>query len=209
MGLDSNNSAITDKGIQHLNKLRCLFLSNEQITNNGLRYLPNLTHLYLQFNDLITDNGLKYLLNVKRLDLKYNTKVTKKGLDKLHNIKRLVNNKYEEEEEKIQLIPEQKTIVVPEEKLVKLFWNKYKSKIVKIFLICNGIISMFCILTPYEKYYLNIYPTWWQLFFAGVGVFDIGLYIKICNERKGLMKYFIGGILYGTIDALLCIYLEV
>ena len=48
---------------------------NENITDEGLKYIPNIQKLNLYDNKNITDEGLKYITNIKELHMdtmKYN-----------------------------------------------------------------------------------------------------------------------------------------
>ena len=61
----------------------------QNLTDNLLKTLINLTHLNLKFNKIITDDGIKNLTNLTYLNLRNNKNITDTGLKKLTNLTNL------------------------------------------------------------------------------------------------------------------------
>lgn len=85
--LDLSDTKITDKGLQHVAKLKNLtrlHLDNTAISDRGLSYLKNLEHLlYLNlYRTSISDKGLESLSGIKNLKALYlwQTQVTPQGV---------------------------------------------------------------------------------------------------------------------------------
>jgi hypothetical protein len=65
------------------------YINNEllnKITNNGLKYIPNIHTLNLRNNKNITDYDLKYIKNIYTLNLYWNENITDNGLKYIYNI---------------------------------------------------------------------------------------------------------------------------
>ena len=86
---DSINWDLNDRDLMGLNKLDTLILPLNKITNEGLKYIPNIQHLNLHYNKNITNKGLKYIPNIQYLDLYFNEKITNEGLKYIPNIQYL------------------------------------------------------------------------------------------------------------------------
>ena len=87
---------ITNEGLKYVPNLVILRLKwNDTITDEGLKYVPNLTRLDLTFNKNITDEGLKYVPSLTRLNLSHNEMITDEGLKYVPNLTNLnvENNK--------------------------------------------------------------------------------------------------------------------
>ena len=75
------NDNMTDEGLKFLPLLTTLYLPcTVNITDEGLKHLKFLTTLDLSFNKKITDEGLKHLKVLKKLYLSHNEKITDEGL---------------------------------------------------------------------------------------------------------------------------------
>ena len=61
------------------NFMVCEWISNNKITNEGLKYLTNVTSINLFCCNQITDEGLKYLTNATSICLYYCKKITADG----------------------------------------------------------------------------------------------------------------------------------
>ena len=86
----SFNHTITDNGLKFLTNLTSLNLSfYNTITDNGLKILTNLTELNLSNNNIITNNGLKTLTNLTKLYLEFNNTITDNCLKTLTNLTEL------------------------------------------------------------------------------------------------------------------------
>ncbi len=93
-----NNKDLTDEMLLKIRQDKIISLNlnyNENITNEGIKPLVNLTSLTLQYNENITDEGIKHLINLTILNLKYNENITNEELKPLVNLRNLnlKNNK--------------------------------------------------------------------------------------------------------------------
>ena len=61
---------------------------NQNITDEGLKYIPNITVLFLCRNEKITDQGLKHIPKIKQLHLNSNENITNAGLAYIPNVER-------------------------------------------------------------------------------------------------------------------------
>jgi hypothetical protein len=79
---------VTDEGLRTLKNLTTLYLSDiksAKITNEGIKDLLNIDTLSLGFNDTITDEGIK-LTNMKVLHLRAFNGITDKGIKFFTNL---------------------------------------------------------------------------------------------------------------------------
>ncbi len=84
------NWNFNDRDLMGLNKLNTLILPlNKKITDDGLKYIPNIQYLDLRYNENITDDGLKYIPNIKHLDVSYSKNITDEGLKYIPNVQHL------------------------------------------------------------------------------------------------------------------------
>lgn len=84
----SYNSGITNDGVKKQIYLES-FCPNENIEDDTFRYLINLTYLNLAYFSIdckITNNALKFLPQLKELDLSSNSNITYDGLQYLSNL---------------------------------------------------------------------------------------------------------------------------
>jgi hypothetical protein len=81
---------MTDEGIKHLTNITNLNLHNNiVITNEGIKHLTNIASLNLDDNEVITNEGIKHLTNITSLDLTSNGVITNEGIKHLTNISSL------------------------------------------------------------------------------------------------------------------------
>jgi len=81
---------ITNEGLKYTPNVTCLKLQDFScISNKGLKHIPNLSKLVLKGNENITDEGLKYLHNLTYLDLSWNRNITNEGLKYVPNLSEL------------------------------------------------------------------------------------------------------------------------
>ena len=66
------NNNITDEGLKYLVHVTLISLSFcNKITNEGLKYLANVTTINLSGCNKITDEGLKYLTNATKINISF------------------------------------------------------------------------------------------------------------------------------------------
>lgn len=84
----SNDSWISDLGIQNLTKLQTLCLADayNRVTSSGVSQLVNLTKLDISGMNLITDYGIRGLEQLLSLTLDIDSKVTDEGISNLINL---------------------------------------------------------------------------------------------------------------------------
>lgn len=71
----------------HANKIQMLCLKrNDNITDDTLKLLTNLTHLNLKTNERITDNGLIFLTKLTHLNLCQNRRIANEGISHLTSL---------------------------------------------------------------------------------------------------------------------------
>ena len=81
---------ITHEGLKYVPNLTYLKLQDfNSITDKGLKHVPKLTKLNLRGNENITDEGLKHVPNLTYLYLTGNRNITNKGLKHLSNLSEL------------------------------------------------------------------------------------------------------------------------
>lgn len=84
---------ISDKGLTYLNGIQNLRIVNDKITDRGLKYLSNASHITFNSCNEITDHGMKYF-NSTIMNLTNCPKINPNGLKCIsHNIIRLWLNK--------------------------------------------------------------------------------------------------------------------
>ena len=80
------NWKITDEGLKYLTNVTSINLyCCSKITNEGLKYLTNVTSINLYCCSKITNEGLKYLTNVTSINLRECKKITDEALKYLTN----------------------------------------------------------------------------------------------------------------------------
>lgn len=77
---------ITNNGIKHLIKLKYLHCNNN-ITNEGIKFLNNINTLILTDNDKIDDDGIKHLMYLENLSC--NELITNNGITDMTNLKKI------------------------------------------------------------------------------------------------------------------------
>lgn len=86
----NHSDNITNDKIKKFTKLTHLNIETLYVSNEGLKYLPNLTHLTIKNSIYITDEGLKYLPNLTHLHLKDYNEITDDGIKHLKKLTNLV-----------------------------------------------------------------------------------------------------------------------
>ncbi len=77
---------LTDEILKYLPDLHTLDASrNNKITNKGIRHLTNLQSLYASYNTNITNEGIKHL-NLHILDADRNKEITDEGIRNMTNL---------------------------------------------------------------------------------------------------------------------------
>ena len=85
-----NGVNMTDEDLKYIPDIKVLKSPyNKNITDEGLRYIPNIKVLNFHNNRNITDEGLKYIPNIEELDLSLNKNITNKGLSYIPNVEYL------------------------------------------------------------------------------------------------------------------------
>ena len=79
-----NNKKLSNNVLKLLTNLTHIYLPHcKKMTDEGIKLLTNITFLSLIYNDLITDEGIKPLTNLTYLNLNRNKKITDEGIKPL------------------------------------------------------------------------------------------------------------------------------